>query len=153
MLSEFRNTVPPHQAYSRYYSDPYFSRLSGQDFTKDTMQKKEDDSFVSTYKFGHRGLAICSEFSRVWKLPDSPEKNLILQDSVFKMEQFVSSNPNQIWRNLFKVMTFSKIIPCRSPEYIPPKWHSEIIKLMSSQHLDYDDSNPKSNSNVKVATR
>jgi len=147
VLTEFRDPVLPHQAYSRYYSDPYFPSLSRQDFTKDSMKKKEEDSFISTYKFAHRGLAICSEFSRAWKLPDSQEKNLILQDSVYKMERFVSSNPDQIWRDLFKIMTFSKIILCQPPGFIPAKRQSEVIKPVTSQHPDNDDSHPGSNSN------
>ena len=73
VLTEFRHTDLPHQAYSQDYSDHYFPhpRLN---FAKKQLEKKKKDSFISSYKFEDKKLGIYKKFLDAQKLPQSDER-------------------------------------------------------------------------------
>lgn len=107
------------------------------------MKKKEEDSFISSYKFEDKRLSTYKKFLDAQKLPSSKDKNLIIQDLVSQMEHVVSSSPHQFWLDPLKVMASAKIFTCPSLDALPPNWQDEIGKLLESQRLDHSDSTVK----------
>jgi hypothetical protein len=149
VLTEFRHTVPHHQAPSRYYSNPYFPQLSHEGLVKSTKEKKEE-AFISSYIFQDKQLGIYKKFRDATKLSHSEDRDLIVKDLMLQMER-VSSNPNQFWLDPLKIMTSAKIT-YPSPSYSAPTWWQEISKLMESKIPNNSDSSVsvKSDSAVKA---
>ena len=149
VLTEFQNTDFPHQAYSQDYSDPYFPHPR-QDSIKDILEKKKADSFISSYKFENKILGIYEKFLDALKLPPSEEKNLIVPDLILQMERAVSSSPNPLRQDFFKLMTSSKTLIYPSPSHSVPIWHQEIAKLLDNQLLNHSGSSIESDPAVKA---
>jgi hypothetical protein len=145
VLTEFRHTVPHHQA-SQYYSDQYFPQLSHEGLVKSTKEKKEE-AFISSYIFQDKKLGIHKKFLDATKLSPSEERNLIVEDLMLQMER-ASSNPYQFWQNPLKIMTSAKIT-YPSPSDSAPTWWQEISKL-ENKVLNNCESSVKSDSAFKT---